>query len=106
MCFCLLAFIVIALFVPSCVVGGWVWVGWLYGSVQVAERRRLARVPGYQEEARTTQLPDDVALLLRLAGEGLLIGTPPQDYDDSYSIRFVLRPNVKRNRFSHVDMAF
>ena len=34
------------------------------------------------------QLPDDIDYLLWLVDEGVLVGTPPQDYDDSYSISY------------------
>lgn len=34
------------------------------------------------------KIPDDVALLERLVHKGVLIPTPPQDYDDSYSIQY------------------
>ncbi len=37
---------------------------------------------------RVAQLPDNVALLLTLQEEGLLIGTPPQDHDDNYIISY------------------
>jgi len=39
-------------------------------------------------DIRKTQLPNDVKLLRDLVSQGLLIGTPPQDYDDSYCIRY------------------
>lgn len=31
-------------------------------------------------------MPDNVSLLNNLATKGYIIKTPPQDYDDSYSI--------------------
>ncbi|KAK1936619.1 putative ribonuclease ZC3H12C [Phytophthora citrophthora] len=34
------------------------------------------------------KIPDDVALLERLMHKGVLVPTPPQDYDDSYSIQY------------------
>ena len=34
------------------------------------------------------QLPDDVDYLIWLADQGVLVTTPPQDYDDSYSISY------------------
>ncbi|RLN57024.1 hypothetical protein BBJ29_001351 [Phytophthora kernoviae] len=34
------------------------------------------------------KIPDDVALLERMVHEGVLIPTPSQDYDDSYSIQY------------------
>ncbi|KAI9996287.1 hypothetical protein PInf_013670 [Phytophthora infestans] len=36
----------------------------------------------------TAKIPDDVALLERLMHKGVLIPTPPQDYDDSYTIQY------------------
>eukprot|EP00658_Telonema_sp_P-2_P029376 TRINITY_DN22354_c0_g1_i1.p1 TRINITY_DN22354_c0_g1~~TRINITY_DN22354_c0_g1_i1.p1 ORF type:complete len:138 (-),score=32.21 TRINITY_DN22354_c0_g1_i1:553-966(-) len=39
-------------------------------------------------EVAASKLPDDVGLLERLVDEGLIIATPPQDYDDSYSIAY------------------
>jgi len=51
----------------------------------VAQKRRTVRA-GFEVE--TQKLPDDVTLLNRLLDEGSLIATPPQDYDDSYSIKY------------------
>jgi len=42
---------------------------------------------------RSSQIPNDVALLRRLVDQGLIIATPPQDYDDSYCIKYALRHN-------------
>ncbi len=33
-------------------------------------------------------MPDDVFLLQQLVKDGILVGTPPQDYDDAYCIRY------------------
>jgi hypothetical protein len=42
-----------------------------------------------QGEALTApKVPDNVALLGALVHQGVLIPTPPQDYDDSYSIQY------------------
>ena len=53
---------------------------------RVAERKRMAKVG--LGDVRTSQLPDDVILLQRLCSNKTLIGTPPQDYDDSYCIDY------------------
>ena len=55
---------------------------------KVAERKRVARLGGgFASDAKARQLPDDVQLLRSLQGAGIIVGTPPQDYDDAYSIR-------------------
>ena len=55
---------------------------------KVAERKRAARLGGgFASDAKARQLPDDVQLLRSLQGAGIIVGTPPQDYDDAYSIR-------------------
>ncbi|KAG7385092.1 hypothetical protein PHYPSEUDO_001944 [Phytophthora pseudosyringae] len=40
------------------------------------------------EVLTAAKIPDNVALLERLVHQGVLIPTPPQDYDDSYSIQY------------------
>jgi hypothetical protein len=56
---------------------------------KVAERKRLARLGGgFASDAKASQLPDDVQLLRSLQAAGIVVGTPPQDYDDAYSIRY------------------
>ncbi|KAE8898110.1 hypothetical protein PF005_g7637 [Phytophthora fragariae] len=40
------------------------------------------------EVLTAAKIPDNVALLERLVLQGVLIPTPPQDYDDSYSIQY------------------
>jgi hypothetical protein len=37
---------------------------------------------------KQVKLPDNVSLLLKMADKGFLIGTPSQDYDDSYCIQY------------------
>ena len=61
----------------------------LWHALQVAEKRRVLRLGGgfAGGEVRATQLPDDVLLLQGLQQRGVLVGTPPQDYDDAYTIR-------------------
>lgn len=39
-------------------------------------------------DVKVSKLPDDVSLLQQLVSSGHLISTPPQDYDDSYSIAY------------------
>ena len=49
-----------------------------------------------------SKLPDDVGLLEKLVDQGLIIATPPQDYDDSYSIAYAQSHNgfvVTNDRF-------
>ncbi|CAN0388971.1 unnamed protein product [Discosporangium mesarthrocarpum] len=41
-------------------------------------------------EVKASKLPDDVALLQGLTEDGLLVATPPQDYDDSYCIKYAM----------------
>lgn len=40
------------------------------------------------DQVRAASIPDDVSLLQQLVLEGVVIGTPPQDYDDSYCIAY------------------
>jgi len=68
---------------------------------KVNQRRQVLRLEaaaaskkkggGGGSDVKATQLPDDVQLLRSLANQGILIGTPPQDYDDSYCIRYAQR---------------
>lgn len=39
---------------------------------------------------KASRLPDDVQLLQRLVEDGLIVATPPQDYDDSYCIKYAM----------------
>eukprot|EP00903_Cladosiphon_okamuranus_P014164 g13163.t1 len=41
-------------------------------------------------EVKASRLPDDVQLLQRLVEDGLIVATPPQDYDDSYCIKYAM----------------
>ncbi|CAM9695559.1 unnamed protein product [Ectocarpus sp. 4 AP-2014] len=41
-------------------------------------------------EVKASRLPDDVQLLQRLVDDGLIVSTPPQDYDDSYCIKYAM----------------
>ncbi|RQM29542.1 hypothetical protein B5M09_000563 [Aphanomyces astaci] len=51
----------------------------------VGAQKRMANV-GF--DVSPTKLPDDVTLLQAMKQEGLVIATPPQDYDDSYCIQY------------------
>ena len=42
-------------------------------------------------DIRASRIPDNIALLQELVGKGLVIGTPSQDYDDSYCITYAKR---------------
>jgi hypothetical protein len=37
---------------------------------------------------RAARIPDNVTLLQELVAKGVIIPTPPQDYDDSYCITY------------------
>ncbi|ETI50968.1 hypothetical protein F441_05606 [Phytophthora nicotianae CJ01A1] len=54
--------------------------------LQSDEERREREEQG--EVLTASKIPDDVALLEHLMHKGVLIPTPPQDYDDSYSIQY------------------
>src|SRR5699024_2786244 len=53
-----------------------------YTSVSAARRQERAQLPVSQ-----ARLPDSVETLKQLQREGVLISTPPQDYDDCYCIK-------------------
>mmetsp|Transcript_20154 Transcript_20154/g.33962 ORF Transcript_20154/g.33962 Transcript_20154/m.33962 type:complete len:1454 (+) Transcript_20154:116-4477(+) len=53
---------------------------------RVGELRRLARLN--IGDVRAAQLPDDIEVLQQLVQQGFVIGTPSQDYDDSYCITY------------------
>ena len=53
----------------------------------MAARKRMAKNKAFEADVRSSQLPDDVTLLRQLEAAGVLVGTPPQDYDDAYCIR-------------------
>lgn len=48
------------------------------------------RVFALMTQVKASRLPDDVPLLRSMVDDGLLISTPPQDYDDSYSIKYAM----------------
>lgn len=51
----------------------------------VGEEKRAQRVMNQEKPAR---LPDNIQSLVELASQGYLVTVPPQDYDDSYIIRY------------------
>ena len=55
---------------------------------KVGELRRSAKLGIIDVKTQKQGLPDDVSLLLTLVGKGYIVGTPAQDYDDSYSIAY------------------
>jgi hypothetical protein len=54
----------------------------------VANKKRMVRA-GF--EVKASAMPDNVSLLLSLRDEGLLVTTPSQDYDDTYTIEYALK---------------
>lgn len=44
-------------------------------------------------QVKASRLPDDIPLLQELVDDGLLVATPPQDYDDSYCIKYAMARN-------------
>mmetsp|Transcript_3015 Transcript_3015/g.4597 ORF Transcript_3015/g.4597 Transcript_3015/m.4597 type:complete len:1289 (-) Transcript_3015:431-4297(-) len=53
---------------------------------RVGELRRLANLK--IGDVRAAQIPDDVHVLQQLVAQGFVVGTPSQDYDDSYCINY------------------
>lgn len=39
-------------------------------------------------DVRAAKIPDNIQLLQNLVDTGILVGTPAQDYDDSYCINY------------------
>eukprot|EP00826_Nyctotherus_ovalis_P038528 TRINITY_DN3613_c0_g1_i4.p1 TRINITY_DN3613_c0_g1~~TRINITY_DN3613_c0_g1_i4.p1 ORF type:complete len:668 (+),score=198.15 TRINITY_DN3613_c0_g1_i4:321-2324(+) len=58
--------------------------------------------------ARASKLPDDVNYLKQLHKEGVVVTTPPQDYDDSYCIEYAKKHKgyiVTNDKFrDHINM--
>ena len=44
-------------------------------------------------QVKAVQLPDNIPILQELVTKGLIIPTPPQDYDDSYCIVYAKQHN-------------
>jgi hypothetical protein len=58
---------------------------------QLAARRtqpRSANLTLDNNIANVCKIPDDIAMLRAMVQEGVLVPTPPQDYDDSYCIQY------------------
>lgn len=54
---------------------------------------------------RAAQLPDDVSILQQLFQQGFIVGTPSQDYDDSYCINYARQRGgyiVSNDMYRHV----
>jgi hypothetical protein len=59
---------------------------------RVGELRRAANAG--VKSTRAARLPDDIHILQQLAAQGYLVGTPSQDYDDSYCIGYARSHNA------------
>jgi Zc3h12a-like Ribonuclease NYN domain len=57
---------------------------YLFSYEQVNLKKKLNQLN--IKDYKASQMPDNVGLLNTLAAKGYIIKTPPQDYDDSYSI--------------------
>lgn len=58
---------------------------------QLAARRnqpRSANVTLDNNSSNLSKIPDDIVMLRAMVREGVLVPTPPQDYDDSYCIQY------------------
>ncbi len=65
---------------------------YLFNYDQVNQKKRLQQLN--IKEFKASQMPDNVGLLHKLADKGIIIKTPPQDYDDSYSIQYAKKFNA------------
>jgi hypothetical protein len=45
-------------------------------------------------EVRAAVMPDNIDRLLALRDEGILVGTPAQDYDDTYCLNYAIKHNA------------
>lgn len=59
---------------------------YLLNSQQVEGEKLAAKRGGW--DVKKKKLPDNMYILEQLVESGVLVGTPPQDYDDSYTIRY------------------
>ena len=66
----------------------------------------------HHREFRPQQVPDDVGYLETLVEKGILVKTPPQDYDDSYCIAyakakdgFIVTNDMFRDHFKQKNLA-
>lgn len=61
-----------------------------YDQVNLKKKLHSMKVKTY----KASQMPDNMSLLNSMATKGYIIKTPPQDYDDSYSIQYAKRANA------------
>jgi len=59
---------------------------YLFNYEEVAAKKKLTQMQ--IKDIKASQLPDNVALLHKLADLGMVVKTPGQDYDDSYCIQY------------------
>eukprot|EP00347_Sterkiella_histriomuscorum_P013648 403363909 len=59
---------------------------------QINIKKKLAQMN--IKEAKVSQIPDNISLLHALSDKGFIIKTPPQDYDDSYCIKYAKKFNA------------
>ena len=55
---------------------------------------RLIQERKYGQKVKEAKIPDDVPFLCKMLDMGLLVKTPSQDYDDSYSIQYARKFNA------------
>lgn len=65
---------------------------YLFNYDQINLKKKLASMN--IKEAKVSQIPDNIALLHALSDKGFIIKTPPQDYDDSYCIKYAKKFNA------------
>lgn len=65
---------------------------YLFDFGQVNQNKKLQSMGLKQTKA--SKLPDSVAVLQKLADQGVMVKTPSQDYDDSYCISYARNENA------------
>lgn len=65
---------------------------YLFNYEEVNQKKRMNAMN--IKETKASQIPDNMALLHKLANLGYVIKTPPQDYDDSYCIQYAKKHNA------------
>ena len=65
---------------------------YLFNYEEINKKKRLNAMN--MKETKAAQIPDNIALLHKLADLGIVIKTPPQDYDDSYCIQHAKAKNA------------
>lgn len=78
----------------------------------LVSEREIQKLTRLKEEnpsaAKASKLPDDVNYLKQLHKEGVIVTTPPQDYDDSYCIEYAKKHRgyiVTNDKFrDHINM--